>query len=495
MSMQSAFLADIAGNPEDDAPRLVYADWLEENGEPERARFIRAQCRMASMGRYELERYDLEGEAEALLKKHGKKWLKPIAKITTNVEFKRGFPHRISLPAAKFVAQGADAFAAAPTLREYRVLQPKAAWEELLACPVLEKLASFDVGHQPGITIPRVQALAKARTLRNLRELNLADVPLSRTIADLGRSPHLVGLRKLNAYKCALGSAGLSALLRAKFAGSLTDLNVSQNELDAAAVSKLARWKGAAGLEVLTLSEYHQYLSRLRLGDDAASAFAAGDWSGLRHLTLFFHEMGSAGLAALGGCASLSGLRSLNISYKPDQGMAGLLSSPHLAGLENVRLNAQADLTALATAPMLPNLRHLHIGGTGVASLEAILSKPASAGLRELSLGSSGTRPDGRAFAEIIAGASHLTNLRHLALSGLPLGVEGARAFGGAGHLAGLVELELSWGCVDEKSALALAKTKGLSRLRKLEIGGIPGLFGPSYEALQKRFGEDVVKR
>jgi uncharacterized protein (TIGR02996 family) len=34
MDMHQAFLADIAAHPEDDAPRLIYADWLEEHGDP-----------------------------------------------------------------------------------------------------------------------------------------------------------------------------------------------------------------------------------------------------------------------------------------------------------------------------------------------------------------------------------------------------------------------------------------------------------------------------
>ncbi len=37
--------------PDDDAPRLVYADWLTDNGDPERADFIRAQCRLATLFR------------------------------------------------------------------------------------------------------------------------------------------------------------------------------------------------------------------------------------------------------------------------------------------------------------------------------------------------------------------------------------------------------------------------------------------------------------
>ena len=38
-----AFLADIIENPDDDAPRVIYADFLDDLDEPERAEFIRLQ--------------------------------------------------------------------------------------------------------------------------------------------------------------------------------------------------------------------------------------------------------------------------------------------------------------------------------------------------------------------------------------------------------------------------------------------------------------------
>src|SRR5437764_7748083 len=44
MTDRDALLAAIAANPDDDTPRLVFADWLEENGEPHWAGFIRAEC-------------------------------------------------------------------------------------------------------------------------------------------------------------------------------------------------------------------------------------------------------------------------------------------------------------------------------------------------------------------------------------------------------------------------------------------------------------------
>lgn len=41
--LYQGFLADICAHPEDDVPRLILADWLEDNGEELRAKFIRLQ--------------------------------------------------------------------------------------------------------------------------------------------------------------------------------------------------------------------------------------------------------------------------------------------------------------------------------------------------------------------------------------------------------------------------------------------------------------------
>lgn len=49
MNDRDAFIAAIIADPTNDMPRLVFADWLDEHDEPERAEFIRAQF-------YELKR-------------------------------------------------------------------------------------------------------------------------------------------------------------------------------------------------------------------------------------------------------------------------------------------------------------------------------------------------------------------------------------------------------------------------------------------------------
>lgn len=54
MNDRDAFIRAIIARPDDDLPRLIYADWLDENQEPERAEFIRVQC--------ELVRHPLGGD-------------------------------------------------------------------------------------------------------------------------------------------------------------------------------------------------------------------------------------------------------------------------------------------------------------------------------------------------------------------------------------------------------------------------------------------------
>ena len=49
---QNAFLREIAANPDDDAPRLVYADWLEETGDLIRPGGEVAAALRSRFGRY-----------------------------------------------------------------------------------------------------------------------------------------------------------------------------------------------------------------------------------------------------------------------------------------------------------------------------------------------------------------------------------------------------------------------------------------------------------
>jgi uncharacterized protein (TIGR02996 family) len=76
-----AFLQEAKAHPEDDAPRLVLADWLEDHGDPDRAAFIRIQCHLArGIGPplTQTARTELQDRADGLVARHGGSWLGPL---------------------------------------------------------------------------------------------------------------------------------------------------------------------------------------------------------------------------------------------------------------------------------------------------------------------------------------------------------------------------------------------------------------------------------
>ena len=64
MSEADALLAAIRQAPDDDAPRLIYAAWLDEHGQPERAEFIRVQIELARQNSPTLRKREAELLAE-----------------------------------------------------------------------------------------------------------------------------------------------------------------------------------------------------------------------------------------------------------------------------------------------------------------------------------------------------------------------------------------------------------------------------------------------
>lgn len=84
-------LAAIAANCDDDAPRLIYADWLEENGQPERAELIRVQCESARLPTGSPRQQELVARANQLLKANVRQWTADFKPICTGERFHRGF--------------------------------------------------------------------------------------------------------------------------------------------------------------------------------------------------------------------------------------------------------------------------------------------------------------------------------------------------------------------------------------------------------------------
>jgi uncharacterized protein (TIGR02996 family) len=66
VTYDDVFLQAIIESPEDDAHRLVYADWLEEKGQTDRAEFIRVQCELKKLFEGDVRRQQLQARKEQL---------------------------------------------------------------------------------------------------------------------------------------------------------------------------------------------------------------------------------------------------------------------------------------------------------------------------------------------------------------------------------------------------------------------------------------------
>src|SRR5215471_15158597 len=89
MSDEKALLAAVWEYPHEDTPRLVYADWLQENGQPERAEFIRVQCEMWRIDPWEARMDELRALAETLRGPYTARWETP-APPGGSATFERG---------------------------------------------------------------------------------------------------------------------------------------------------------------------------------------------------------------------------------------------------------------------------------------------------------------------------------------------------------------------------------------------------------------------
>jgi uncharacterized protein (TIGR02996 family) len=84
-----AFLQAIKDEPEDDTPRLVLADWLEERGDP-RSELLRIQVEMARLPLDAPHLRVLAPRQQQLLRQHADTWLGPLAPLVSGWKPERG---------------------------------------------------------------------------------------------------------------------------------------------------------------------------------------------------------------------------------------------------------------------------------------------------------------------------------------------------------------------------------------------------------------------
>jgi uncharacterized protein (TIGR02996 family) len=301
-----ALFRAILDEPADDDLRLVYADWCEENGDAERAEFIRLQVARWQLPRTDPARWASTEREEALLTASRERWLASVPEAARrHLTFERGFPGRAECEVHEFITWGADVWRAAPITAahladtdsftgEYREPGAKEADMRTLAeMPALANVRVLVMGETATLRVEDVRVLLGSRRLTRLEDLALTDTPAGDELGTLLVGARLPALRTLNVEANGIGDAGAAALARSRLLGRLTSLCLGNGNIGDDGAEALAGSRHAAGLESL-----HLYCNQI--GDRGALALAASPHlGGLKALSLMSNEIGEDARTAL----------------------------------------------------------------------------------------------------------------------------------------------------------------------------------------------------
>jgi uncharacterized protein (TIGR02996 family) len=289
MNTEAALLRTIRDAPDDDTARLVYADFVEEEGDPARGEFIRVQIALANTPADDPTRKTLEERERELLDEHQSRWLG----VPTNTDglsewrFARGFVDDITATPSFMLNEGSDLCAAHP-VRCWRVSSSQgdlpedlleagrrgwfsrleslhlSGWyssigelERFLLRSDFERLRELDLTGRPGLDVlPEI--LERAPFREQLKVLRVGgpsqwDTPLLNA-ADLALALGPSQLTELTVIGGRLTAQDVRDLFVGEWANSLTTLGLSRNSLTDEAVQILAARTQLKQLRVLDLS-------------------------------------------------------------------------------------------------------------------------------------------------------------------------------------------------------------------------------------------------
>jgi uncharacterized protein (TIGR02996 family) len=501
MSDEDALLAAIIAHPDEDTPRLVYADWLQEHGNPDRAEFIRVQCRLAALVPSHPDWIELTEHLEELCVRLRHRNLG--AGLTRAKRFhigdpdpygdsyQRGFPYSITYQTygetlkPKEIAGTIAALTRlvqTTTIRGFHPYQLPLDWlTALLRAPVAAQLTGLECAPMPDGGDPEAQAeifhraIATSTALGRLRDLSLSETFGPGSAAALAESTTLSAVRSLTISHFDAPEPTVRKLTGADWFGRLQQFWVGSPEEEATVPL-------AAGLGALP------DLHTLSLGGCAPGAvpvLAAGTFAALGRL-YYTGPLDPAAARALSGArfpalTALAGHGSSNAKLD-DTGIRALLRAGWFEQLRLLDLshNALGDkgIRALAAHPVAGSLRSLHLEGNrfGKGGLMALARRGAFPALTTLVLGSctdtfnrrNNTSADLAAFLSKV----QLPNLRRLDLAGWPLGNAGAKALAENPTLAGLTRLDLESCLIGDPGARALFDSPHLQNLVELRVQG-----------------------
>jgi uncharacterized protein (TIGR02996 family) len=337
MTTRRALLQAVLDAPDDDLPRLVFADWLDDHDESDRADFIRAQIELSrtpeDSPRFEQLRRQTNTQPRTMRQD---RWLKEVPGWARHrAEFRRGFVEHVVCTAASFARRGARLFDNAP-VRSVTLTAFSNQVGLVATVPYTSRLRALTLNaerYEERLTPAEIQQLAASPHVANLEMLNLVGnwlggpeterltastgFPSLHTL-ELGHNylghngveqllawPELKHVRKLALNANALGSMEQRPgvlFVRSPNFQSLEVLNLRANFLHPEDFVSLAKTPAFTRLVVLDLSGCHFD----RLDDAGCAALAASPYlTSLQHLSLRENAITANGVRALLASTSL----------------------------------------------------------------------------------------------------------------------------------------------------------------------------------------------
>jgi uncharacterized protein (TIGR02996 family) len=240
MNDHDALLHAIAEHPEEDTPRLMYADWLEENGQPERADFVRNQVGLGQIGIDDPARRPLVQKNVRYLMNFVPQWKVELPQIP-GVEwgdFNRGLIEEVQATTEQPIIDHATEIFAVPGIHVLR----------------LRWLGTPPAPHGLPRRTSAGEKLARVAELIRLRVLRLvAARAQAGTLRDLLASPHLGKLTALDLHGNRADDSVAEDIADGRFP-DLAELWLGNNQVGADGALALAQSPHLTKLRLLDLS-------------------------------------------------------------------------------------------------------------------------------------------------------------------------------------------------------------------------------------------------
>ncbi|AGA28644.1 TIGR02996 domain-containing protein [Singulisphaera acidiphila] len=262
MAEGQALLRAVIDSPDDDAPRLEYAGWLESRGEPERGEFIRVQCALDTMSADDPRRPPLQAREAELLEQHGWTWAEEFGTEITEWVFRRGFIERVEMS----LERPADQILAVLSKGPIRHIRDAGQFDDfdglVEALPQLDHLTGLEFWKLYVCNDRLVAKLLNSPHLRNLRTLILhhdrnGNLVEDEVLIEGLMSPYRMNLRELavNVDVMWRGPSPkvLMAMARSPYLANLRKLDLSETELTVELIRALGQSPAFAHLEELDL--------------------------------------------------------------------------------------------------------------------------------------------------------------------------------------------------------------------------------------------------